>query len=90
MFFAARLVHGEDINAAAAFVVDPDTQHLYVPYGRGSLPQIERRKLMTGKDKHLEKSCERDCVVACLQICFYGTGCSILTMPEKGMPTSTV
>lgn len=41
-------MHSEDMNAAAAFVVDPDTQHLYVGYGRGHLPQAERQKLMTG------------------------------------------
>lgn len=41
-------MHGEDINPAAAFVVDPDTQHLYTSYGRGYLPQMERQKFMTG------------------------------------------
>eukprot|EP00752_Nemacystus_decipiens_P005082 g4612.t2 len=43
-----RLVHGEDMNPAGAFVVDPDTQHLYAVYGRGNIPQLERQKLMTG------------------------------------------
>eukprot|EP00903_Cladosiphon_okamuranus_P014233 g13222.t1 len=43
-----RLVHGEDTNPAGAFVVDPDTQHLYAAYGRGNIPQLERQKLMTG------------------------------------------
>lgn len=43
-----RLVHGEDMNPAGAFVVDPDTQHLYAAYGRGNIPQLERQKLMTG------------------------------------------
>lgn len=44
----SRLVHGEDMNPAGAFVVDPDTQHLYTAYGRGNIPQLERQKLMTG------------------------------------------
>ena len=44
-----RLVHAEDMNAAAAFVVDPDTHQLYGAYGRGHLSQMERQKLMTGK-----------------------------------------
>lgn len=44
-----RLVHGEDMNPAGAFVVDPDTQPLYAAYGRGNIPQMERQKLMTGK-----------------------------------------
>lgn len=43
-----RLVHGEDVNPAAAFVVDPDTHHLYTAYGRGNIPQLERQKLMAG------------------------------------------
>lgn len=43
-----RLVHGEDMKPAGAFVVDPDTQHLYAAYGRGNIPQTERQKLMTG------------------------------------------
>ena len=37
------------MNAAAAFVVDPDTHQLYGAYGRGHLPQMDRQKLMTGK-----------------------------------------
>lgn len=36
------------MNPAGAFVVDPDTQHLYAAYGRGNIPQLERQKLMTG------------------------------------------
>ncbi|CAM9483080.1 unnamed protein product [Ectocarpus sp. 4 AP-2014] len=43
-----RLVHGMDMNPAAAFVVDPDTQHLYAAYGRGNISQMERQKLMAG------------------------------------------
>ncbi|CAN0410454.1 unnamed protein product, partial [Ectocarpus sp. 12 AP-2014] len=43
-----RLVHGVDMNPAAAFVVDPDTQHLYAAYGRGNISQMERQKLMAG------------------------------------------
>ncbi|CAM9304294.1 unnamed protein product, partial [Hapterophycus canaliculatus] len=43
-----RLVHGEDMNPAGAFVVDPDTQHLYTAYGRGNISQMERQKLMAG------------------------------------------
>ncbi|CAM9111833.1 unnamed protein product, partial [Laminaria digitata] len=39
------------MNAAAAFVVDPDTHQLYGAYGRGHLSQMERQKLMTGKRK---------------------------------------
>lgn len=39
------------MNPAAAFVVDPDTQHLYAAYGRGNIPQLERQKLMTGMCK---------------------------------------
>lgn len=48
VFCLRRLVHGEDMNPAAAFVVDPDTQHLYTAYGRGNISQMERQKLMTG------------------------------------------
>lgn len=48
-----RLVHGKDMNPAAAFVVDPDTQHLYHAYGRGNIPQLERQKLMTGTYIHV-------------------------------------
>lgn len=44
----ARLVHGEDISSAAAFTVDPDMRHVYVGYGRGTLAQMERRRLMAG------------------------------------------
>lgn len=43
------MVHSEDINGAAAFVVNPETHNLYVGYGRGHLPQSERRKFMTGR-----------------------------------------
>lgn len=36
------------MNPAGAFVVDPDTQHLYAAYGRGNISQMERQKLMAG------------------------------------------
>lgn len=42
------------MNPAGAFVVDPDTQHLYAAYGRGNIPQRERQKLMTGIMRHTE------------------------------------
>lgn len=41
------------MNAAAAFVVDPDTHQLYGAYGRGHLSQMDRQKLMTGKKSNL-------------------------------------
>lgn len=41
------------MNPAGAFVVDPDTQHLYAAYGRGNIPQLERQKLMTGENKRI-------------------------------------
>ena len=41
------------MNAAAAFVVDPETHQLYVAYGRGHLAQMDRQKLMTGKSQRL-------------------------------------
>lgn len=41
------------MNPAGAFVVDPDTQHLYAAYGRGNIPQLERQKLMTGEYKRI-------------------------------------
>ena len=41
------------MNPAGAFVVDPDTQHLYAAYGRGNIPQLERQKLMTGEHKRI-------------------------------------
>lgn len=56
-----RLVHGVDINAAAAFVVDAETQHLYQGYGRGHLPQAERQKLMTGERSEKQKLKSMSC-----------------------------
>lgn len=46
-----RLVHGEDLEMASAFIVDPDTQGLYACYGRANLPRIKRQKRMTGESE---------------------------------------